>query len=149
MPTPTPSLLPPFEQESLLNQRGDAEGSLFQICVNLRQRLSALPGMEHALQEEEMEAGEDTDPVTIMWRFFRRGYPLMELYNALNPRVPLEVDVTKVKEKKRNQAATFKFITACMRDLNTTERFMVTDLYADDTTGFVKVCDSSGAYRRR
>jgi cell division control protein 24 len=123
----------------VLNKRGDKEGSLFQICLMLRLRLRALPGFEDALTEEEEEAGEDADPVTILWRFFRRGYPLMDLYNALSPRAPLQVDTTKISEQKRGKACTFKFIQACMKELGMPECFMVTDLYGDDTTGFVKV----------
>jgi cell division control protein 24 len=142
LPTSTPSnigtpMMAP--QESVLNKRGDKEASLFQICLNLRMRLRGLPGFDEALLEEEEEAGMDADPVTILWRFFRRGYPLMELYNSLGPRTLLEVDVTTVREAKRGQAATFKFIQACMKELNITECFMILDLYGDDTTGFVKV----------
>jgi cell division control protein 24 len=87
----------------------------------------------------EDDAGNDADPVTIVWRFLRRGYPLMTLYNATNPRIPLEVDPNKVGEKKRGQAATFKFMQACKEYLGIIETFMVTDLYGEDTTGFVKV----------
>jgi cell division control protein 24 len=138
-PSSTPAVTPFGANDSVLNKRGDKEASLFQICVNLRQRLAAFPGFEQALREEEEDADEDADPVTIVWRFFRRGYPLMEMYNALNPHVPLHVDPTKVGEKKRGQAATYKFTTACMTNLGISECFMVTDLYGDDTTGFVKV----------
>src|ERR1700760_2597002 len=35
LPTSTPSLLP-IGNDSVLNVRGDKEGSLFQMCVNLR-----------------------------------------------------------------------------------------------------------------
>ena len=142
LPTSTPSAvtLPFGQNDSVLNRRGDKEASLFQICVNLRQRLSAFPGFEDKLQEEEEDAGDDADPVTILWRFLRRGYPLMELYNALGPRTMLEVDPNKVQEKKRGQAATYKFMQACKEHLGINETFMVTDLYGDDTTGFVKVC---------
>jgi cell division control protein 24 len=139
LPSSTPTLLPPFDNGSVLNVRGREDSSLFQICVKLRKRLSAFPHFEEALHEEESEAGEDADPVTILWRFLRRGYPLMDLYNSLSPRVPLEVDPNRVAEKKRGQAATYKFIQACMKELGITECFMVTDLYGDDTSGFVKV----------
>jgi len=132
-------LAPVSQNDSVLNKRGDKEGSLFQICLNLRQRLTGLHGFPDMLMEEEEDAGEDADPVTIMWRFFRKGYPLMDLYNATGPRVPLEVDPTKVNEKKRGQAATFKFMAACMKDLGIADVFVLQDLYGDDTTGFVKV----------
>lgn len=149
MPTSTPSgMATPsnIPQESVLNTRGDREASLFQICLNLRMRLRGLPGFDEALRHEEEEAGIDADPVTILWRFFRIGYPLMDLYNSLRPRTPLEVDPTKVGEKKRGQAATFKFIQACMKELNIYECFMIIDLYGDDTTGFVKVSPDNFAH---
>lgn len=91
--------------------------------------------------EEEEDCDDDVDPVTLLWRTFRRGYPLMTIYNALNPPVRLEVDETKVKDVKRPQAATFKFLQACLKDLGfaSEECFIISDLYGDDTTGFVKV----------
>jgi cell division control protein 24 len=140
LPSHTPSNSGPIgANDSVLNKRGDKDASLFQICLSLRQRIGRLPGFEEALQEEEEDAGDDADPVTVIWRFFRRGYPLMDLYNTLGPQIPLEVDPNKVGEKKRGQAATFKFMQACMKELGILESFMVVDLYGDDTTGFVKV----------
>jgi cell division control protein 24 len=126
---------------NVLNKRADKDTSLFQICLNLQQRLRSVPDFEQWLVEEEQDADDDTDPVTLLWRTFRRGYPLMTIYNALNPKVRLEVDESRVAEKKRGQAATFKFLQACMAELNfpAAECFIITDLYGDDTTGFVKV----------
>ena len=148
-PLPTPPPLPPNgtpvqATNSVLNTRGGQESSLFQICLNLRQRLRNVPGFEEILLEEEEDADEDTDPVTLLWRTFRRGYPLMTIYNALNPAVPLVVDESKVKDVKRPQAATFKFLQACLRELRfpAEECFIISDLYGDDTTGFVKVGQS-------
>ncbi|CAK4034767.1 Rho guanine nucleotide exchange factor scd1 [Lecanosticta acicola] len=124
----------------IMNSLADASSSLFQICVALRQRLLGVPGFNESLIEEEEEAEEDTDPVTLLWRTFRRGYPLMLLYNALRPTQPLSLP-QGVKEDKKAKAATFKFIQACNSDLKIPqdELFIVTDLYGDDTTGFVKV----------
>lgn len=63
----------------------------------------------------------------------------MLLYNTLRPSKPLEVN--GVRDDKRGKAATFKFLQACVNDLKfpQEECFIVTDLYGDDTTGFVKV----------
>ena len=126
--------------ENIMNSVADASSSLFQICVSLRQRLLGVPGFEDSLQEEEEYADQDTDPVTLLWRTFRRGYPLQLLYNALRPSQPLELNMA-LKEEKRGKAATFKFLQACLNDLKfpSDECFIVTDLYGDDTTGFVKV----------
>lgn len=140
-PTPPPPSGPIAASNSVLNSRAGTESSLFQICVNLRARLMNVPGVRVILEEEEEDADEDTDPVTLLWRTFRRGYPLMTLYNALNPAEPLYVDESKVRDVKRPQAATFKFLQACIRDLRfpSEDCFIISDLYGDDTTGFVKV----------
>lgn len=126
--------------DNIMNSVADASSSLFQICVSLRQRLLGVPGFSHSLLEEEEYADHDTDPVTLLWRTFRRGYPLMLLYNALRPTQPLALNAG-IKEDKRGKAATFKFLQACVQDLKfpAEECFIVTDLYGDDTTGFVKV----------
>ncbi|KAF1984226.1 hypothetical protein K402DRAFT_413984 [Aulographum hederae CBS 113979] len=146
-PPPIPPLTPhnsgPLEAtDNVLNRRAEKETSLFQICLNLRQRLRGVPEFENTLVEEEQDADEDTDPVTLLWRTFRRGYPLLTIYNALGPERRLEMDQTKKLEgRKREQAATFAFLKACMGDLSipAEDCFIITDLYNDDTTGFVKV----------
>lgn len=139
--TPPPAGGPIEAANNVLNRRGDKEASLFQICLNLQLRLRLVPGFEHYLQEEEEAADDDTDPVTVLWRTFRRGYPLMTIYNAMSPRKVLEINESKVGEKKRGQAASFMFLRACVEELKfpAEECFILTDLYGDDTTGFVKV----------
>ena len=127
---------------NVLNKRGDESQSLFQICVNTRQRLRGIPECEEALQREEEDAqdhNEDADPVTLLWRTLRQGSPLMALYNAFSPEVLLSVPPNKIT--KRDQAASMKFITACIRELKfpMTDMFTISELYGEDTTGFVKV----------
>jgi cell division control protein 24 len=127
---------------NLLNKRGDESQSLFQICVNTRQRLRGIPECDDALCMEEEDAqahNEDADPVTLLWRTLRQGFPLMTLYNAFKPEVPLIVPANKIT--KRDQAASMRFVTACIRDLKfpASEMFTITELYGEDTTGFVKV----------
>ena len=131
-----------------MNRKADLNSSLYQICLGLRKRLSEVPGFDQhivEMEDEEAEADDSTDPVTSMWNCLRRGYPLMTIYNALQPRVPLEVDPSKVAESKIGKAATFKFLQACLTDLKfpANECFLITDLYGGDTTGFVKVSLSS------
>jgi len=143
LPTGTPPVNggPVVADNNVLNKRADKEASLFQTSMNLRQRLKGVPGLEEILAQEEEDSDEDTDVVTLLWRTFRRGFPLMAIYNALQPRVLLTIDESKINEKKRGQAATFKFLHACVNELKfpTEECFIITDLYGDDTTGFVKV----------
>jgi cell division control protein 24 len=148
---PTPAATPvnggPVEaSDNVLNKRADKDTSLFQRCLTLQLRLRAIPGFERWLCEEEDRADDDepVDPVTLLWRTFRRGYPLMELYNALGPRNPLVIpnaNADEKSQKKHEKMATYKFIQACVNELGVSQEgcFILSDLYGDDTTGFVKV----------
>jgi cell division control protein 24 len=130
--------------DNVLNKRADKDTSLFQRCLQLQMRLRLIPGFEQWMSEEENKAEDDADPVTLLWRTFRRGYPLMELYNALEPRVLLSIPHSKTDEKslkKNEKMATYKFIQSCVGELGMPQEscFILGDLYGDDTTGFVKV----------
>ena len=107
-------------------------------------RLRFIPGFNRWIAEEEGKADDDADPVTLLWRTFRRGYPLMELYNALEPRTLLTIPSSKQDEKslkKNEKMACYKFIQSCVTELGIPQDscFILGDLYGDDTTGFVKV----------
>ncbi|KAH0536783.1 hypothetical protein FGG08_006386 [Glutinoglossum americanum] len=130
--------------DNIVNQLADSSKSLYQICLSLQQRLSEVPGFDVHLKENSYDdghAGDDTDPVNSMWRCLRRGYPLMTIYNALNPAQRLEIDESKVTPANRPKKASFLFVNACLKDLHfpPDECFVITDLFGDDTTGFVKV----------
>ena len=134
----------PLEDTNIMNRKGDKNSSLYQICMSLKRRLAEVPGFEQyivEMEEEEHNAEDGTDPVTVMWNCLRRGFPLMTIYNALGPRAPLRIDESRVAEAKLGKAATFKFLQACLEELKfpANECFLITDLYAEDTTGFVKV----------
>ena len=143
--TPIPTSGTPVQQDTnVLNKRADKESSLFQICKSLRLRLQGVPGFEHHLDDEENDGEdgeEDIDPVTLLWRTFRRGYPLLTIYNAGGFAAPLVIIEEKVKLEKRAQAATAKFVNACINVLGfpSEDCFTISDLFLDDTTGFVKV----------
>ncbi|THV44394.1 hypothetical protein BGAL_0654g00030 [Botrytis galanthina] len=128
---------------NIINQRADASRSLYQICVNLRQRLAQVPGFNgHFVDsDDEDEAEEDMDPVSSLWRCLRKGTPLVTLYNTLQPAEPLPLPDTKMAEPKKSKMAAFKFVEACMKDLQIPpgDVFALSDLFGDDTTGFVKV----------
>ncbi|KAL6158754.1 Guanine nucleotide exchange factor for Cdc42p [Exserohilum turcicum] len=130
--------------ENVLNKRADKDTSLFQRCLTLQMRLRGIPGFDRWMTEEEDKADDDADPVTLLWRTFRRGYPLMELYNALGPPTLLTIPNSKQDEKslkKNEKMACYKFIQSCVADLGIPQEscFILGDLYGDDTTGFVKV----------
>jgi cell division control protein 24 len=142
---PTPVNGGPVEaSDNVLNKRADKDTSLFQRCLSLQLRLRMIPGFASWMAEEENKADDDADPVTLLWRTFRRGFPLMELYNALE-RTLLSVPGAKVGDdksmKKNEKIATYKFIQGCVNELGMAQDncFILGDLYGDDTTGFVKV----------
>ena len=127
-----------------MNVKGDLNSSLYQICLGLKRRLADVPGFDQfitEMDEDEVESGDSTDPVTSMWNCLRRGFPLMTIYNVLRPENPLRIDPTKHSEKQIQKAATFQFLQACLTDLKMPPEstFLITDLYGVDTTGFVKV----------
>jgi cell division control protein 24 len=93
---------------------------------------------------DDEDEGEDMDPVSSLWRCLRKGTPLLTIYNSLQTPDPLRID-EKIPEAKRPKIAAFKFVEACLKgelQLPPGECFSLQDLFGDDTTGFVKVCDS-------
>ncbi|KAL2070103.1 hypothetical protein VTL71DRAFT_14783 [Oculimacula yallundae] len=146
-PPPTPTQMAQnggnvVATNNIINQRADASRSLYQICVNLRQRLATVPDFDAHLHDSDSEdEGEDMDPVSSLWRCLRKGTPLMTIYNSLKPPDLLKID-EKIPEAKRPKIAAFKFVEACLKGdlkLPPGECFSLQDLFGDDTTGFVKV----------
>lgn len=148
---PSPSAGPVKGTDNVINKTADKNESLFQICMNLRTRLSGVPGFEEQCLEVEDELDDqDTDPVLVLWNVFRKGYPLMNIYNLYNPTDPIEIDENKTPEHKRSQLAAYRFTQACMQTLGFASQdcFMVTDLKGTERevnmSGFVKVVRQVG-----
>ena len=127
---------------NIINQRADASRSLYQICVQLRQRLAQVPGFETHLNDSDSEdEGEDMDPVSSLWRCLRKGTPLLIIYNSIRPTELLQIE-DKHPEDKKPKLAAFRFVEACLKKdlkLPPGECFALQDLFGNDTTGFVKV----------
>ncbi|RDA83938.1 hypothetical protein CP532_3647, partial [Ophiocordyceps camponoti-leonardi (nom. inval.)] len=121
---------------NIINQKADASRSLYQICVSLKQRLAQVPGFQPFLEQLD-----PNDPVDPLWNLLRTGYPLLAIYNALQPSEPLKVEDATASEAKKSKIAIFKFVQACMKELRVppSESFVITDLMGNDTSGFVKV----------
>jgi cell division control protein 24 len=85
------------------------------------------------------------DPVSILWNTFKLGAPLCMIYNQSLPRNLLNVsDVSSVRPpeyKKVCKDNVYHFILACKNEMNIKEasEFSISELYKDDTHGFVKV----------
>jgi cell division control protein 24 len=130
---------PVIATTNIINQKADASRSLYQICVSLKTRLGQVPGFEPYLQQLQENAAQG--PVESLWDLLRTGVPLLAIYNALQPAQPLSADDANINEIKRPKVAVFKFVQACLKDLNIapTECFVINDVLGNDTTGFVKV----------
>ncbi|KAL6812121.1 Pleckstrin homology domain-containing protein [Trichoderma sp. SZMC 28015] len=129
---------PVVATSNIINQKADASRSLYQICISLKQRLAQVPGFEPFLEHLD-----PTDPVDPLWNLFRSGYPLLVIYNTLQPAEPLAIDDANANasDSKKSKIAIFKFVQACMKDLQvaSSDCFVITDLMGNDTSGFVKV----------
>ncbi|KAI5461985.1 Pleckstrin homology domain-containing protein [Mariannaea sp. PMI_226] len=127
---------PVLATANIINQKADASRSLYQICISLKQRLGQVPGFEPFLEQLDPH-----DPVDPLWNLFRTGYPLLAIYNSLRPAEELKVEDSGANEAKKSKIAIFKFVQACMKELNVApaESFVITDLMGNDTSGFVKV----------
>ena len=103
----------------------------------------AVPGFDVFLQEQELASSDeyDVDIVTLLWRTFRKGRPLVALYDALRPDHPINVDVSRYNPEKQGKALTSSFLRYCISELGfgVEDCFILYDLYGEDTTGFVKV----------
>ena len=130
---------PMMDSNNIINVR---EGeSLYQISRKLRRRLSGVPGFQQWLDDMEKREEEGSDPVSSLWQCFRTGLPLLAIYNASQPdEGELRVKQSQIPEKVGKEAA-YLFTKACKQRMNIpdTEIFTLTDLFSDNTTGFVKV----------
>ncbi|KAK7980831.1 succinate dehydrogenase iron-sulfur subunit- mitochondrial [Apiospora arundinis] len=134
---------PVMASVNIINEKADASRSLYQICVQLKQRLMQVPGFEVHLNtlNELSNTGEHGGPVESLWQLLRTGYPLLAVYNSLQPAEPLVVKETEGSDAKRSKLAVFRFVKACLEKLMipNSECFVINDLLGNDTTGFVKV----------
>jgi cell division control protein 24 len=91
-------------------------------------------------QLQEITADTDNDPVESMWELLRAGYPLLAIFNVLQPEEPLVVLPSESTDKNRPKLAILRFSQGANR-LNPppNESFIVNDLTGTDTTGLVKV----------
>ncbi|KAM0257683.1 hypothetical protein ACHAQJ_004248 [Trichoderma viride] len=112
------------------------EVGLYQTCVSLNQRLIRVPGFKPFLKQLD-----PADPVDPLWNLFRTGYPLLTIYNSLEPTKPLKVEDPSASETKLSKIAVFEFIKACKDELRvpSAQSFMIHDLMGNDTSGFTKV----------
>lgn len=99
----------------------------------------ASPKPSHATVRPKVNS---SDPVTQLWQCFRLGAPLCWMFNKLSPRneLPINPDANRSNANVcKKQVA--KFIIALNHELewDPDDIFTVSQLYLNDTNGFVKV----------
>jgi len=133
--------------------RGNSVVSLYQSCLNLLERLSGVPDFEEYLDPEILQSTQagtpsssgssPNDPVHQLWGLFRLGSPLACIFNGLRPKEPLKINNvdTSLSNVNACKASVFRFLVACRQELQFSEDdlFTISELYQDDTNGFVKV----------
>lgn len=159
----------PAAANTIANKQAVAGSSLYQACLNLRDRLYCVPGFGEAYLDEMVAANSATspsdplsptagsptpptgapsarksssDPVTQLWQCFRLGSPLCALFNTMNPEVELPVNPDANRSNANAcKAQVMKFIIALKEKLgwDPDDIFTVSQLYLNDTNGFVKV----------
>lgn len=139
LPPPTPSpFLRPINTNVSSPTTSTGSGSLYHLCRSVLDRFSAIDGMTDYIEAENTT----TDPLSKLTLICRQGYPLCTLYNALQPVKPIAVDADPTLNARNScKANVYHFIVACRNDLLFHEEdiFCISDLYQDDTNGFVKV----------
>lgn len=160
----------PAAANTIANKQAVAGSSLYQACLNLRDRLYSVPGFGEAYLDELSASSAvssisnpdplspsarsptsptdaptrkaSSDPVTQLWQCFRLGSPLCALFNTMNPDVELPVNPDANRSNANAcKAQVMKFIIALKEKLgwDPDDIFTVSQLYLNDTNGFVKV----------
>ncbi|KAI8371750.1 uncharacterized protein BYT42DRAFT_595148 [Radiomyces spectabilis] len=140
-------------------------GSLYHTCRSVLDKLAAVEGMTEYLEADSlptMQQGSPSissvsssepstptltsgDPLSKLWTICRQGSSLCTLYNALQPNQPLSVNSDpNLNQINTCKASVYHFIVACRNELKFPEEdmFTISDLYQDDTNGFVKVVNT-------
>lgn len=124
--------------------------SLYQRCVDLVDQLSLVPTFKdtyfaNAASSSSYSSSEQqtSDPVTLLWSTFRVGSSLCLMLNHLVPGIVKNVHSPSDARHNPNLAKTnvYYFLLECRRTLGfaANDLFGISDVFKDDTNGFVKV----------
>ncbi|KAF7721167.1 hypothetical protein EC973_005149 [Apophysomyces ossiformis] len=164
-PTTTTMDVSSLASHTILAQKQVPVGnsSLYHTCRSVLDKLACVDGMLEYLETPLASPTESptsstsstitstttvvtsSDPLSKLWTLCRRGSPLCTLFNALDPETPLKVDGDpNLNQINTCKASVYHFIVACRKELAFPEgdMFTISDLYQDDTNGFVKVVNT-------
>ncbi|KAI8979267.1 hypothetical protein BDF20DRAFT_835320 [Mycotypha africana] len=130
----------PMPASSITNKPSNGT-SIYHTCRSVLDKLLLVEGMSVYYST----VADGNDPLTKLWELCRKGLPLATLFNALEPLERLTTnincnDLTTSQCKK----IIYHFIVACRNQLLFKEEdlFTLSDLYKDNTNGFVKVINT-------
>ncbi|KOS15864.1 cdc24-gtp gdp exchange factor for cdc42p [Malassezia pachydermatis] len=158
---------PPTPAASILSRQAQSPSSLYQSCVQLRKRLTSVPGFSAEFLERaypptptlstpstpdsvssftsSSASAPFSDPVSHLWQCFRLGSPLCVLFNLYavhtnQAPIPLTVE-SKLSELNSCKALVMRFVIALKERFGwePDQTFTVSQLYLNDTNGFVRV----------
>lgn len=130
-----------FSDQPTEDTAGGREQSIFYISRDILDTLGNVPLLKPRLSQLlQEEGGGETDPVSLLWRLLRRGDVLLAIYNSLCRDNPLSIP-SSLSGKNSDKWIASYFLRLCNErlELPSSELFILGDLYADDTNGFVKV----------
>ncbi|KAL1917562.1 uncharacterized protein VTP21DRAFT_3955 [Calcarisporiella thermophila] len=145
----------PMPSASITNKPASPAASLYHLCRSVLDRLKRVPGFDEFLNISDdppppLTPGGSTelppplfedDPLHILWQICRKGYSLCALFNALDPEKPLRVNSENLSNANQCKASVYHFLLACRDQLKLAEDslFSITDVFQNNTNGFVKV----------
>ncbi|KAI8972156.1 hypothetical protein BDB01DRAFT_900585 [Pilobolus umbonatus] len=128
----------PTAADSITNKQSSEKSSIYHTCRSVLHALESIPGFDMYLRPSE-----ESDLLTQLWNICKQGSSLCYLYNTLMPHTPITVN-TNSSAANKSKAYVYHFIIACRDQLMFPEDtlFTVTDLYQNNTNGFVKVVNT-------
>jgi cell division control protein 24 len=115
-----------------------SSSSFFQQFVLFTERLYRVPGFDQYMDATHHPSN---DPVATLWDVFRQGHSLTHLYNVMFPDNRLPDKSNAKSSANAAKANVYHFLLALKTKLHFAEEdtFTISELYQDDTNGFVKV----------
>lgn len=135
----------PIATDSITNKQATGKASIYHTCRSVLNALTFVEGFDiyfsNNNQDNSLTLPYSNDPLTKLWHICRQGSSLCFLYNTLKPEQPIMTANKNNSAANKSKACVYHFIIACRDQLLFAEDtlFTVTELYQNDTNGFVKV----------
>ncbi|KAF7728905.1 hypothetical protein EC973_005300 [Apophysomyces ossiformis] len=115
--------------------------SFYHSCRSVLDRMQTISGLDQYMKEYT----DSEDPLEKLQYICRQGSSLCLLFNLLRPAAAIKLNRNFSLVSVNNlKVYVYDFLIACRQHLHLSEDdlFTITDLYQEDTSGFVKVVDT-------